>query len=171
MNFLEMITSKDKLAYKCYDLLMDLVTNNEDFKSNIVEGIKSNMITGFTDELWEKINSQNIRRINNFEDVFREGANIGYCTVAAKQLSFSLNSCYLCGGTLPILVGTKNCKDGRHTWIEYEDKIIDTSLMLIIDKNFKNKIGYKEENRINPNIDKNYLAAKTLTLDESLKKK
>lgn len=171
MNFLEMITSKDKLNYKCYNLLIDLVTNYEDFKNIIIDGIKTNMITGFSDDLWEKINSQNIRIINNFDDVFREGLNIGNCTKASKQLSYSFSSCYICGGTLPILVGTKNCKDGSHTWIEYEGKIIDTSLMLIIDKSFKNKIGYKEENRYNPNIDKNYLAAKDFTLDKNLKKK
>lgn len=171
MNILETIIGSDKYNYKCYKVLKDLFEKNENFRNTIISGIKSNMISSFSDELWEKIKSQNIRRINNFEDVFKEGANIGYCTVTSKQLSFSFNDCYICGGILPLLVNTKNCKDGSHTWIEYEDSIIDTSLMLVINKALKQKLGYIEENRYNPNDDKIYRATKEWTLDTNIKKK
>ena len=114
---------------------------------------------------------QNIRKINSFEDVFIDGANIGYCTVAAKQLSYSLDDCYICGGTLPLLKNTKNCKDGSHTWILYNDEVIDTTLMLIISYDYIETIGYKEENWYNPNLDPIYLESKTFTRDISIKTK
>ena len=114
--------------------------------------------------------AQNIRGINSFEDVFIDGANLGYCTVAAKQLSYSLNTCYICGGVLPILAGTNNCPDGSHTWISADSKVIDTTLMLIIDENYSKSIGYIEENRYNPNVDPIYLATKEWTNDKGIKK-
>ena len=109
--------------------------------------------------------------VNIFVDVFIDGNNQGYCTVCAKQVSYSLDTCYICGGILPILKGTSNCPDGSHTWIEYQDKIIDTTLMLIIDNSLKNDLGYIEENRYNPNNDPVYSAAKEFTNDASLRKR
>ena len=80
----------------------------------------------FTIELWLKLKNQNLRSpgVNSFIDVFAEGYNQGYCTVCAKQVSYSLDTCYLCGGVLPLIKGTINCPDGTHTWIEYQNKII-----------------------------------------------
>ncbi len=159
--------------YKCYDTLKTLLSKNEDFKKCIISGIKEGKISGFSNELWDKLNKQNLRSpgVKSFVDVFVDGYNQGYCTVCAKQVSYSLDICYLCGGILPILKGTINCQDGNHTWIEYKDKIIDTTLMLVIDKNFKNQLGYIEENRYNPNNDPIYSATKEFTNDTSIKKK
>ena len=139
------------------------------FANIIKKGIREGKITKFSAELWDKIRNQNIRRINSFEDVFMDGANLGYCTVASKQLSYSLNHCFICGGTLPILRNTPNCIDGSHTWISSNGKIIDTTLMLIIDEDFSSEIGYKEENRYNPNLDPIYVATKEWTNDITLK--
>jgi len=67
-----------------------------------------------------------------------------------------------------VLAGTKNCVDGSHTWLVENGKIYDTTLMLIIDEVFaKESLGYKEENRYDPNRDKFYSAAKEFTLDSS----
>ncbi len=107
--------------------------------------------------------------INSFEDVFIDGANIGYCTVASKQLSYSLDKCYICGGILPILKGTKNSIDGSHTWITHNNEIIDTTLMLIINKEYERKLGYIEQNKYDPNFDPIYLATKEFTNDDNLK--
>ena len=50
---------------------------------------------------------------------------------------------------MPILKGTKNAEEvGGHVWLENDDAIIDTSLMLVIDKNLKDAMGYIEEQRI-----------------------
>ena len=170
MNIINELIEEDKFDYKCFDELKRLLNENEYFKNIVIEGYQNGKIFGFPNELWDKIRSQNIRRINSFEDVFKDGANIGYCTVASKQLSYSFSSCFICGGILPLLKGTKNCLDGSHTWIQYEDYIIDTTLMLIVHINYANKIGYIEENKYNPNNDQIYLSTKEFTNDESLKK-
>ena len=167
---LESIIPKDKENFKCFDLIKTLLNENEEFRTNVETLIHEGKLRGFDEELWQKIESQNIRRINSFTDVFREGANIGYCTVASKQLSYSFDDCYICGGTLPILVGTKNSPDGRHTWLVHNKEIIDTSLMIIMDEKSSSVLGYIEENRYNPNMDSTYLAAKEFTNDESLRR-
>ena len=159
--------------FKCYDTLKKILSENNDFKKMIIDGISENKIHGFDHELWQKLDKQNLRSplVKSFVDVFVEGNNQGYCTVCAKQVSYSLDTCYLCGGILPILKGTINCPDGSHTWIEYDDKIIDTTLMLIIDKSLMNKFGYIEENRYNPNYDKIYNSTKEFTNDTSLRRR
>lgn len=164
-----LLISKEKMNYKCFDELKRLLKTDDKFRETIKMGYIHGKVYGFDNELWQKISEQNVRRINSFEDVFKDGANIGYCTVSSKQLSYSFEQCDICGGTLPILKGTRNCEDGRHTWIQCENEIIDTSLMLIIDKSYAERIGYIEENRYDPNIDPIYLATKKFTNDKSFK--
>ena len=168
-----MLIDQDKSEYKCFDTLKNLLDQNEDFQNVVTDGFLNGEITGFSEELWNKLDKQNIRArgVNSFLEVFRDGANIGYCTVCAKQVSYSLDHCYICGGVLPILIGTANCVDGSHTWIESDDKIIDTTLMLVMDKKYAQKIGYIEENRYNPNLDPIYSATKDFTLDSNFRKK
>lgn len=170
MNY---ICQSDTNDFKCYNTLKKLLQENLQFREIIIEGIKENKITGFPDELWTKFDNQNLRApgIESFVDVFRDGNNQGYCTVCAKQVSYSLGLCFLCGGELPILKGTANCPNGDHTWIEYQGKIIDTTLMMIIDTSYKNKIGYIEENRYNPAHDPEYNATKDFTNDSHLRRK
>ena len=170
MEILNELINNERFNYKCFDLLKQLLNENLEFRNIIEKGVKEHKIFGFNEELWTKINNQNIRGIDNFESVFRDGANIGYCTVAAKQLSYSLDNPYICGGTVKYLVNTPKSPDGSHTWILNDNYIIDTTLMLIIDKSYMNKLGYVEENKYNPNIDPIYNAAKDFTLDTSLKK-
>ncbi len=170
MDYLYTAKNKD---FKCYDTLKALLEKDEKFKETITKGIKENKIWGFDEELWSKIDNQNMRspQVNSFTDVFRDGFNQGYCTVCAKQVSYSLNTCNLCGGVLPILKGTTNCPEGAHTWIEYENTVIDTTLMLIIDKEYSKELGYIEENRYNPNEDPIYSRAKDFTNDMTIKRR
>ena len=170
MDILEYLTN-GKSDYKGYDILKKLLDENEEFKKVIEKGIKENKITGFTDELWNKISNQNIRGIDNFNLVFQNGLNLGNCTATAIQLSYSLDYPYICGGTLNILQKTQNSPDGRHTWLIDGRKVIDTTLMLIIDKDYYLSLGYQEENRRNPNLEPRYNAIKDFTNDESLKRK
>ena len=159
--------------YKCYDTLKELLGKDDKFREIVASGIKAGKVEGFNLELWQRLAEQNLRSpgVNSFVDVFIQGANQGYCTVCAKQVSYSLDTCYLCGGVLPILKGTINSPDGSHTWIEYDNKIIDTTLMLIFDTDLKDAFGYIEENRYNPNYDKVYSATKEFTNDTSLRKR
>ncbi len=171
MDLEKELISDERFQYKCFDELKRLIHEDKNFYQTLLNGIKAEKVLGFPEDLWEKINKQNIRGIDNFETVFKEGANIGYCTVAAKQLSYSFSNCYLCGGVLPILKGTRNCPDGSHTWILVNNKIIDTTLMLIISEDYANKLGYIEENRYDPSIDPIYNASKEFTNDSNLKRK
>ena len=161
MDVLNFLIDDDKKDYKCFDTLRELTQKNEVFRDRLTDGYFSAKVEGFSADIWEKISKQNIRRINNFTDIFVDGANIGYCTVASKQLSYSFDNCYICGGVVPFLAGTKNCDDGSHTWLVDNGKVYDTTLMLVIDEKFaKESLGYNEENRYNPNTDKFYSAAK-----------
>ena len=72
--------------------------------------------------------------------------------------------------TNKFLIGTVNSPDGRHTWIENENKIIDTTFMLVISKDYVKYFGYTLENRYNPNIDPIYVNAKEFTNDKSLRR-
>ena len=170
-GILKSICRKGTESYKCYDVLKHLLTTNESFRRTISNGISEGTIRGFSDELWRKLNDQNLRfrGINNFDDIFKNGFNLGSCTPCSKQVSYSLDNCYICGGTLPILKGTCNCPNGEHTWIEYKGKILDTTLMLDIDSS--SILGYNEENRYNPNDSDIYCAAKEFANDHSFKKK
>lgn len=168
MEVKDLLIDRSRKDYKCYSELFRLLDENQYFMKVITSGLVEGKVRGFDEKLWDDICSQNIRRINSFEDVFVDGANIGYCTVTAKQLSYSLDDCYLCGGTLSLLEKTKNCEDGSHTWILCNNEIIDTTLMLIISYDYMEKMGYIEENRYNPNFDSIYLAAKSFTRDISM---
>lgn len=154
--------------YKCFDLLKEKL-QDEKFKNIIEKGIREGKITGFTEDMWSLIDNQNVRIISNFTDIFKDGYNIGGCTTVSKQLSYSYDNVYICGGVLDILRGTKNSINGEHTWLEVGNKIIDTSLMLVIDLSLKDDIGYKESNRYNPNTNPIYCATKEFTNDENLK--
>lgn len=158
----------DRKDYKGTKLIRNLLQNNLEFRNIILEGIKNNKITGFSEELWTMIDNQNIRGINSFLDVFVDGANIGYCTVASKQLSYSFDSCFIAGGVNKYLVNSTNSIDGSHTWIVRNNKIYDTTFMLEIDRSFEGKLGYIEENRYDPNLDRIYKAAKEFTNDKEL---
>jgi len=164
---------------KGYDLLKDLCNNNSDFKNIIDEGLKNGTIRHFNEEEWNKINSQNFMspsdEIKEFSDIFTLGLNIGSCVYTSRQLSYSYDDVDLVTGILPIIKGTKNAeKVGGHGWLENETSIIDTSLMLVINKSLKDKIGYIEETRISQEQlrnDARYQARKTFVNDSSLRRK
>ena len=81
--------------------------------------------------------------------MFILGYNVGNCVGTSRQLSYSYNNVDIVSGILPILKGTLNAeKEGGHCWLETRTSIIDTSLMLVIDKTIKSEIGYIEEQRV-----------------------
>lgn len=170
-EILKSLINEKRYDYKCFDELKRFITSNSEFKEIVKRGLLEGKITGFDESIWEKIDSQNIRIIDSFESIFKEGYNIGGCTTTSRQLSFSFDGCYICGGKLPILEGTKNSPDGRHTWIYWNDKVIDTTLMLVIDKDYVPLFGYKESNRYDPMEDPLYVSSKDFALDENLRKK
>ena len=139
--------------YKCYELLKHLIKTNTAFRTTYIENIKTRKIRLFNEEEWTKINNQNftslVPGLNEFSDMFKLGYNIGNCVGTARQLSYSYDDVDIVSGTLPILKGTLNAeKEGGHCWLETADYIIDTSLMLVIDKSLKQELGYNEEQRL-----------------------
>jgi len=167
--------AEDYKEYTCYDLLKERLQNVPGLKQLIIDGINSGKIHGFDETIWNKIRSQNLRatHVKDTEEWFSKGYNIGNCTNTAIQLSYSFDSCYLCGGTVPLLEGTLNSEDGKHTWMVHDKKIYDTSLMMIIDEYYaKTSMKYNELNRTNPNIkNSNYSAAKDYATDPYLRRK
>ena len=71
MNVIKSVAGDNRCEYKCFDVLRSVILD-ENVNRIIGEGIVNGEITGFDDELWQKIHNQNIRGINNFEDVFRD---------------------------------------------------------------------------------------------------
>ena len=169
MDILEELIG-DKQDYKCFNLLIELFNQNEEFRNIIIEGYNKKMIMPFSEEIWNEIRNQNIREINSFEDVFKYGYNIGNCTWTSKQLSYSFDNIFICGGTNRFLENTQNSKDGTHTWILNNNYIIDTSLMLLIHKDYQNILGYNEENKYNPMDNQFYRISKDFATDPNFKK-
>ena len=168
----EILTSlidEDLIEFKCFDLLKQKLKEDSSFREIIKQGIKQGLISKFPRELFDLVCSQNIRAPFEVIQIFIDGANIGNCTRMSKIISYSLNNCEICGGTVKYLIGSKNSPDGQHTWISYQGNIIDPSFMLQINEEYMKQLGYIEENRYNPNYDKIYAAAKEYANDKSLK--
>ena len=166
-----------------FKLLNDLMETNPEFKSLVEENIKLGKIRTFNEEEFELIKKQNYIApreelrdlIPTFYDLFLLGYNIGNCVQVTRQLSYSYRGVDIVTGILPILKGTLNAeKEGGHAWLEINGKIIDTSLMLVIDSSLKDKFGYIEERRLkytDLTRDKMYLSRREFVLDKSIKKK
>ena len=164
---------------KAYELFWDLYNTNSGFKKLISENMENGKIRFFNDEEWNRINSQNFVSptddMNEFIDMFLLGYNIGNCVGASMQLSYSYNNVDIVSGILPILKGTRNAeKEGGHCWLETPNCIIDTTLMLVIDKSLKKDLGYIEEQRItSSNLNKmiGYRARKEFVNDTNIRRK
>jgi hypothetical protein len=169
-EILEALIDSDLMDFKCFDILKQKLIEEKRFREIVKIGIENGLIRKFPRDLFDKVCEQNIRAPFEPIQLFIDGANLGNCTIMSKIISYSMNNIDICGGTLDILKGTKNSPDGRHTWISFNGNIIDPTLMITIDEKLKTKLGYTEENRYNPAIDKYYLAAKEYANDPSLKK-
>lgn len=162
---------------KAFALFWEIYYKNSDFSKLIDKNFATGKIRFFNDNEWNKIDSQNyvspIEEMKEFRDMFILGYNIGNCVGASRQLSYSYNRVDIVSGILPILKGTLNAeKEGGHCWLETENHIIDTSLMLVIDKSLKNILGYSEEQRLTSSqlsSSSNYQARKEFVNDKNLR--
>ena len=170
-DILEQLIDFDIIDFKCCDLLKEKLTNDEEFRNLIVEGINNGTVKKFPRKVIDDFNELNIRSPFDPIMLFIDGANLGACTTMSKFVSYEFNNCDICGGTVKYLVGTKNSDNGEHTWISYNTWIIDTTFMIAIKETAKEKFGYNEENRYNPNLDPIYSTAKYTARDKDLNKK
>ena len=154
--------------YKCYDILRALLKNKL-FKKMIVTAICNDEVRPFNDNIWETFAQMNFRGCESLEEAFMLGLNLGNCTNFSKEIGLAFKDCEICGGIVPLLVGTENCPEGNHTWMEYGNLIYDTSLMLIMTKEFSKKLGYIEENRYPLSETMGYEAKEEYANDRSLR--
>ena len=166
--------------FKGFDLLEELKIKFPDFREKLEKYIKLGKVRYFNENEWNKIKNQNYMDViedivyDDFYDVFCDGKNIGFCTTMVKQLSYSYNDVALVAGRVPMFVGTKNSSHGGHKWLEDGEHIIDTSLLLVIDKDIISEFGYKEEKRYTAQDLRNnkiYQSTKERINDLYLKKK
>ena len=166
---LDNLINQERKDYKCFNLLKELYNTNDEFKQFIDEGVSTGNVEGFQEELWKKIDEQNVMGIDSFEQIFQVGYNIGGCTRVAKQLSYSFRTCELCSGLLPIIKGTKNSENGEHTWITSGNKVYDTTLMIIINSQYAQKLGYITEAHYDPHTSEIYRAGYEFANDPELR--
>lgn len=137
---------------KGFGLLKELYQTNQEFRAVLDKGIQLGHIRFFGKEEFEKMRHQNYISptldVNTLEDMYIMGYNIGDCKGMSFQLSYSYNDVDIVTGINHFLKETKNSLQGGHLWLETKTDIIDTSLMLIIDINYKKEMGYQEDYRI-----------------------
>ncbi len=162
---------------KAFDFFWELYNKDLHFQQVVKENMGKGKIRFFDETEWDKIRSQNFisptPEMKEFMDLFLLGYNRGDCVHACRQLSYSYNNVSIVSGILPLLKGTLNAEnEGGHCWLETNDTIIDTSLMLVIDKSLKDEIGYIEEQRLTPfdlAMSPRYQARKEFVNDRNIK--
>lgn len=167
MNSLDILINKDRKNYLCFEILRELYNENPEFKKQIDDGVKEGKISGFSEELWITIDNQNVRGLKSFEDLFKDGYNIGGQTVVSRQLSYSFPECTLCSGQLPVI--TKNSETPSHAWMTSDGLVYDTTLMLVIDREYSSKLGYQFEVEYDPSEDPMYTTIQEFTNSGEIK--
>jgi hypothetical protein len=124
----------------------ELIKTNKKIKDLIDMYEGENLVFDFGPEEWDKISSQNFPDLKGgFMEVFEKGINIGNCGGTVKRFSYSYDNVDIVIGELPILKGTVGSPEGGHVWLEDNQYIYDTSLLLKIDKRIKDEFGYKDK--------------------------
>lgn len=160
---------------KALEFRNGILENNSDFNNNIIYGKSNGLIRDFGEE---EVNIFNLLSNNvvtgDIVKAFEQGYNIGRCRYFAHTLSYAFEDCSIITGKLPILEGTPGSPNGIHVWLEVEDKIYDTTLLMVINKEYLNKLGYIEQNRLDDDVIQNdeiYKARKERFFDLVLNKK
>lgn len=89
-------------------------------------------------------------KITKMESVYKFGFNIGQCGLTARYLVRNIRGSILCYGTCDLLKGTKKANDGNHAWIQINDILIDTTLMINIPLSLIDTLGYHLQKIISP---------------------
>ncbi|MBQ9298492.1 MAG: hypothetical protein IJ223_05660 [Clostridia bacterium] len=131
------------------NLRKEAISKNPD----IAKYIESGDIKGFEDfeykngkTLLEATKDVNVESYSNMYELFCRGDHIGYCQPTSRLIGVMFENPQFHSGNLPCIAGTKNSEDGNHAWVETEingkEYIVDTSTMLVIPKELKEKVGY-----------------------------
>lgn len=88
----------------------------------------------------------------SLKTIFKDGYNIGNCLLTAYYVSTIFERPLICTGKVEILKGTKNCLDGDHVWIEVDDMVVDTTLMVVFPIDSSLYEYYKKSGSITPHF-------------------
>lgn len=101
--------------------------------------------------LLQKTKDINIESYSNMYEFFERGEHIGNCGRTSRFMGILFENPQFHTGKMSALTGTKNCDNGIHAWIETKINnktyIIDTSMMIVIPLELKEKIGYEDTKR------------------------
>lgn len=152
-----------------------LLENNPEFKEKIIYGISNNLVREFGDAENKIFDSlSNVVTRGDINAAFEFGYNIGRCEFFSKTLSYAFENCTIVNGILPILKGTPGAPNGGHIWLEVNNQIYDTTLLMVINKEYLNVLGYIEKDRIHDTVlqnDEIYKCRKERYFDLVLNKK
>ena len=133
------------------DLRKEAISKNPDIEKYLEIG----EIKGFEDfeykkgqTLLEATKETNVESYSSMYELFCRGDHIGYCQPTSRLMGVMLDNPQFHTGVLPCIEGTKNSDDGNHAWVEGKingkEYIVDTSTMLVIPVELREKIGYKD---------------------------
>ncbi len=114
---------------------------------------------------WEKALENKIFKLTfidnkqkmSLKNIFEYGYNIGNCLLTSYYVFPIFINASICSGRVEILKGTKNSINGDHIWIEDEDFIIDTTLMIKIPQSNLYSSYYKKDYTLTPTFSSNDL--------------
>ena len=126
--------------------------------SEIAKYIESGEIKGFETfeykdgkTLLEALKDVNVESYSSLYEYFERGEHIGFCGPTSRLIGVMFKDPEFHAGKLDCIKGTKNSEDGVHAWTEAlingKKYVIDTSTMLVIPLELKEKIGYVDEKR------------------------
>ena len=86
------------------------------------------------------------KKIDDVINLFKEGYNLGNCSEFAKLLSYAYDSSKIAIGYFKPSYNGQN----GHAWMECGNYIYDTTLLLKIDKEYANVLGYVKLKEYDP---------------------
>lgn len=123
------------------------IESHPELKEQIEYGLNNGLVFNFGNDEFEKLKS--LSYVVIFDDVinlFKEGYNLGNCSEFAKLLSYAYDSSKIAIGYFKPSYNGQN----GHAWMEYGNYIYDTTLLLKIDKEYANVLGYVKLKEYDP---------------------
>ena len=123
------------------------IESHPELKEQIEYGLNNGLVFNFGNDEFEKLKS--LSYVVIFDDVinlFKEGYNLGNCSEFAKLLSYAYDSSKIAIGYFKPSYNGQN----GHAWMECGNYIHDTTLLLKIDKEYANVLGYVKLKEYDP---------------------
>lgn len=136
----------DEESLKGYNLVNALNSKNKRFNQILKIGITAGKVNYFGKEEWNLIKSikcpDKSDYLESFYEVFQNGLNIRNSGRTILDFSYLFDDFDIITGDNCYLSNTYGYKIHEHTWLELDNKIYDTTLLLVIDISLKDLFGY-----------------------------